>query len=143
MRNDPYDLDRFVMAQAPSYDVALAELLGGRKLSHWMWFVFPQLRGLGRSSMARTYGIQSIDEARAYLDHPVLGARLRECVEVVLESGETSLDVIFGSPDNMKFQSSMTLYSAAAGEKETLFDQALQRFCDGDRDEKTVSLLRH
>lgn len=141
MRSDPYDLDRFVMAQAPVYDIALAELIGGRKLTHWMWFVFPQLRGLGRSSMASRYGIDSIDEARAYLAHPVLGPRLRECVTAVLDCGETSLRTIFGSPDDMKFCSSMTLFSAAAGDDDGLFNTALDTFCGGRKDEATMKLL--
>ena len=138
---DPYELDRFVLAQAPVYDVALAELIGGRKLTHWMWFVFPQLQGLGRSSMAQQYGISSLDEARAYLAHPVLGPRLRECVTVVLDSGETSLHTIFGSPDDMKFCSSMTLFAAAAEGHDAPFDTALQRFCDSAKDERTVAML--
>lgn len=141
MRDDPFDLDRFVMAQAPLYDIALAELIGGRKVTHWMWFIFPQLRGLGRSSTAHRYGIESLDEARAYLAHPVLGSRLRECVTAVLDSGETSLGVIFGSPDDMKFVSSMTLFSLAAGERDALFTTALAKFSDGDKDRQTLSLL--
>lgn len=141
MRDDPYDLDRFVMAQAPLYDIALAELIGGRKLTHWMWFIFPQLRGLGRSSMAHRYGLGSMEEARAYLAHPVLGPRLRECVTAVLDSGETDLGIVFGSPDDMKFISSMTLFSLAAEESDTLFSQALSKFSGGDRDERTLTLL--
>jgi uncharacterized protein (DUF1810 family) len=141
MRDDPFDLDRFVMAQAPLYDIALTELIGGRKLTHWMWFVFPQLRGLGRSSMAHRYGIGSMEEARAYLAHPVLGPRLRECVTAILDSGETDLGIIFGSPDNMKFISSMTLFSLAAGEGDTMFTEALAKFSGGDRDERTLTLL--
>lgn len=141
MRSDPFDLDRFVLAQAPVYDIALAELLGGRKLTHWMWFVFPQLRGLGHSSMAQRYGIDSLDEARAYLAHPVLGPRLRESVSAVLDSGETSLRTIFGSPDDMKFRSSMTLFSIAANGAEPRFDAALEKFCGGVRDERTLAAL--
>jgi uncharacterized protein (DUF1810 family) len=141
MRDDPFDLDRFVMAQAPLYDIALAELIGGRKLTHWMWFIFPQLRGLGRSSMAHRYGIGSMEEARAYLAHPVLGPRLRECVTSVLDSGETDLGVVFGSPDDMKFISSMTLFSLAAGDDVELFIEALAKFSGGDRDERTLTLL--
>lgn len=141
MRDDPFDLDRFVMAQAPVYDIALAELIGGRKLTHWMWFVFPQLRGLGRSSMAHRYGIASLDEARAYLAHPVLGPRLRECVTAVLDSGETDPGVIFGSPDDLKFISSMTLFSFAAGEDTSLFAAALAKFGGGSRDARTMALL--
>ena len=141
MRDDTFDLDRFVMAQAPLYDIALAELIGGRKLTHWMWFIFPQLRGLGRSSVAHRYGIGSMEEARAYLAHPVLGPRLRECVTVVLDCGETEPGVIFGSPDDMKFISSMTLFSLAAGDGDTLFAAALAKFSHGDRDERTLTLL--
>jgi uncharacterized protein (DUF1810 family) len=141
MREDPFDLDRFVMAQAPLYDIALTELIGGRKLTHWMWFVFPQLRGLGRSSMAHRYGIGTLEEARAYLAHPVLGPRLRECVTAVLDSGETDLGTVFGAPDDMKFLSSMTLFSLAAGERDRLFTEALARFSGGDRDQRTLSLL--
>lgn len=141
MRDDPFDLDRFVMAQAPLYDIALAELIGGRKLTHWMWFIFPQLRGLGRSSMAQRYGIGSLEEARAYLTHPVLGPRLRECVTAVLDCGGTSLSVIFGSPDDRKFISSMTLFSLASGEENTLFSTALATFSGGDRDQRTLTLL--
>jgi uncharacterized protein (DUF1810 family) len=141
MRDDPFDLDRFVMAQAPLFDLALAELIGGRKLTHWMWFIFPQLRGLGRSSMAHRYGIGSLDEARAYLAHPVLGQRLRECVTAVLDCGEMDLGVIFGSPDDMKFISSMTLFSLASDADQSLFADALTTFSHGDRDERTLTLL--
>lgn len=141
MRDDTFDLDRFVLAQAPLYDIALAELIGGRKLTHWMWFIFPQLRGLGRSSMAHHYGVGSLEEARAYLAHPVLGPRLRECVTAVLDSGETDLGVIFGSPDDMKFISSMTLFRLASDTADSLFSTALAKFNGGDRDERTLSLL--
>lgn len=141
MRDDPFDLDRFVMAQAPLYDIALAELIGGRKLTHWMWFIFPQLRGLGRSSAAHRYGITSLHEARAYLGHPVLGMRLRECVAAVLDCGETELGVIFGSPDDMKFISSMTLFSLAAGEPDAPFGEALAKFSGGEKDARTLTLL--
>lgn len=138
---DPYDLDRFVIAQAPVYDMALAELIGGRKLTHWMWFIFPQLRGLGRSATAQQFGIDTLEEARAYLAHPVLGSRLRECVNAVLDCGETSLHAIFGSPDDMKFRSSMTLYAIAARGDGEIFETALSRFCDGRKDEQTLALL--
>ena len=141
MRSDPFDLDRFVMAQAPMYDIALAELIGGRKVTHWIWFIFPQLRGLGRSSMAHRYGIDSLDEAQAYLAHPVLGSRLRECVTALLDSGETDLGTVFGSPDDMKFCSSMTLFSSATGDAEKTFDAALDKFAGGRRDERTLQLL--
>ena len=141
MHSDPFDLDRFVMAQAPVYDLALAELIGGKKLSHWMWFVFPQLRGLGRSPTAQQFGIDTLEEARAYLAHPVLGVRLREAVNAVLDCGETSLHGIFGSPDDMKFCSSMTLFALAAKGDGEIFDMALSKFCGGRKDEQTLALL--
>jgi len=115
---DPFHLERFVAAQAPVFAAALAELRGGRKRSHWMWFVFPQLRGLGRSSMAEFYGIVSLAEARAYVAHPVLGPRLTLCAEAVLAIEGRSLREIFGSPDDVKFCSSMTLFSRAGRGRE-------------------------
>lgn len=141
MRSDPFDLDRFVMAQATMYDIAFAELIGGRKVTHWMWFIFPQLRGLGRSSMAHRFGIDSLDEARAYLAHPVLGPRLRECVVAVLDSGETDLGAVFGSPDDMKFLSCMTLFSVVDGAADKEFGSALEKFTGGRKDERTLELL--
>lgn len=141
MREDPFDLDRFVMAQAPQYDIALAELMGGRKVTHWMWFIFPQLRGLGRSAMARRFGIDTVDEARAYIAHPVLGPRLRECVSAVLDCDEPDLQTVFGSPDDMKFISSMTLFSIATTADDTLFSSALTKFAGGVQDARTLELL--
>jgi uncharacterized protein (DUF1810 family) len=138
---DPFDLARFVTAQAPVFDTALAELKSGRKRSHWMWFVFPQLRGLGQSAMARFYGIGSIEEARAYLADPVLGSRLKLCTEAVLATTGRSLREIFGSPDDMKFASSMTLFSRASAGEGSLFRQALDRYCDGRLDPRTEDLL--
>jgi uncharacterized protein (DUF1810 family) len=135
-----FDLDRFVAAQARVYAQALAELEDGRKRSHWMWFVFPQLAALGRSETARFYGISSAAEARAYLGHPVLGGRLRECTEAVLRHRGTSANTIFGSVDAMKFRSSMTLFEAVAETPEP-FASALEIFYDGDRDETTLELL--
>lgn len=113
---DPFDLERFVTAQASVFPTVLAELKAGHKRNHWMWFVFPQLRGLGHSSMASFYGIASLNEARAYLAHPLLGPRLELCTRTVLEIPNDSLHQIFGSPDDMKFQSSMTLFASAAGD---------------------------
>jgi uncharacterized protein (DUF1810 family) len=138
---DAFHLERFVTAQAPIYIAALAELQAGRKRSHWMWFVFPQLQGLGHSAMAYRYGIGSLDEARAYLAHPLLGPRLVECTLAVLAIKGQSLHSIFGSPDDMKFRSSMTLFSLAANEGETVFQQALDRYCDGRADERMLTLL--
>ncbi len=139
--DDPFDLQRFVTAQAPIFEVALGELKAGRKRSHWMWFVFPQLRGLGRSSMAQFYGVGSLDEARAYLAHPLLGERLILCAETVLTIKERSLDAIFGAPDDMKFQSSMTLFARAAADDKSAFRRALDRYCEGRMDERTLALL--
>ena len=139
---DPFDLNRFVIAQAPVFAAALDELKAGRKRSHWMWFIFPQLRGLGHSSMAEFYGISSLDEGRAYLAHPLLGPRLILCTETVLALQGRSLHAIFGSPDDMKFRSSMTLFSLATGKDESAFQQAIDRCCDGRLDERTVALCQ-
>jgi uncharacterized protein (DUF1810 family) len=136
----PYDLDRFVNAQEGIYAGALDELRRGRKVGHWIWFIFPQLAGLGYSAMSRQYGISSLDEARAYLAHPVLGVRLRECVEAVLATtGRTALE-IFGSTDAMKLRSSMTLFHRAAPD-EPVFAQVLGRYYDGIADEATDARL--
>ena len=137
---DPFDLNRFVTAQAPVFTTALDELKAGRKRSHWMWFVFPQLRGLGHSAMAEFYGVGSLDEARAYLAHPLLGPRLILCTETVLALQGRSVHAIFGSPDDLKFCSPMTLFSLASGEGESAFRRALDRYCDGRMDERTVAL---
>jgi uncharacterized protein (DUF1810 family) len=140
--HDPFGLERFVIAQAPVFPAVLTELNGGRKCTHWMWFIFPQLRGLGHSSMAKFYGISSLDEARAYLDHPVLGPRLDLCTRVVLDVENSSLHRIFGSPDDTKFGSSMTLFALAAADEGSPFRQALDRRCDGRMDERTRELLK-
>jgi len=139
--DDRFDLQRFVTAQEPVFETVLAELRAGRKRTHWMWFVFPQLAGLGRSSTARFYGIGSIDEARAYLAHPVLGPRLDLCTRIVLASDNSSLHAIFGSPDDLKFRSCMTLFSLAADDPDNPFRQALDRWCDGRPDEQMVALI--
>ena len=125
------NLDRFVEAQAPVYDKALAELKAGRKQSHWMWFVFPQIAGLGHSPMAQHYAIQNLAEARAYLAHPLLGARLRECTRAVITVTGKTAHEIFGSPDDLKFRSSMTLFAHAAPD-ENLFRAALEKYFDGE-----------
>jgi uncharacterized protein (DUF1810 family) len=138
---DLFDLQRFVAAQAPVYVTALAELRGGRKRSHWMWFIFPQMRGLGLSAMAQTYGVASIEEARAYLAHPLLGARLRECVEATLSHSDRPLLELFGAPDDMKFRSSMTLFAGAADADDALFAQAIERCCNGAVDAATLALI--
>lgn len=137
----PFDLERFVEAQEGVYETALRELRAGRKTSHWIWFVFPQLVGLGRSEMSRFYGIESIDEARAYLEHPVLGPRLRECVSTVLATSGAAADEIFGSLDAMKVRSSMTLFHRAAPD-DPLFVDILDRFYAGVADEATEAMLQ-
>jgi len=137
---DTYDLDRFVAAQAGVYPRALAELEAGEKRSHWMWFIFPQIAGLGSSPMAQRYAIGSLDEARAYLGHPVLGARLRTCTTAVNRVSGRSARAIFGSPDDVKFRSSMTLFSVAAPD-EPLFAEALATYFGAEPDPLTVATL--
>jgi uncharacterized protein (DUF1810 family) len=140
MSDDSFNLERFVTAQAPVFGAVLDELRAGRKKSHWMWFVFPQHRGLGHSPTAQFYGISSLEEARAYHAHPVLGLRLILCTRTVIESTGHSLHDIFGSPDDLKFGSCMTLFEAAVPH-EALFGQALDRWCAGVRDPRTLRLL--
>lgn len=139
--DDPFNLQRFVNAQEPVFTTALEELLDGRKRSHWMWFIFPQLRGLGRSAAAEFYGIASIDEARAYLAHPVLGPRLEKTTCAVLAVQGRTLHAIFGSPDDLKFHSSMTLFALTAEGAATPYREALARYCSGRMDEATLALL--
>ncbi len=136
-----HDLERFVAAQDPVYARVCAELRAGDKRSHWMWFIFPQLHGLGSSPMARRYAITSLAEARDYLAHPVLGARLRECTSLVNAVPERTLREIFGHPDDLKFRSSMTLFATASVDAEP-FAAALRKYCDGRRDARTLELLR-
>jgi uncharacterized protein (DUF1810 family) len=138
---DLFNLDRFVSAQAPVFETALAELKAGRKRTHWMWFIFPQLRGLGHSPTAQFYGIGSLDEARGYLGHALLGPRLVLCTRTVLDSNGRSLHDIFGSPDDLKFRSSMTLFEAVASRADDVFALALDRFCSGHRDGRTLRLI--
>lgn len=135
-----FDLDRFVDAQAPVHVEALAELLAGEKRSHWMWFVFPQLAGLGHSPTARFYAIASAAEARAYLAHPLLGARLRECVAAILGHRARSAEAMFDIVDAMKLKSSLTLFEAVAADP-ALFAVALDTFFGGARDAATLRLL--
>lgn len=137
---DPFDLNRFVSAQDGVYDRVLAELRGGRKRSHWIWYVFPQIDGLGHSSTTKHYSIKSLEEARRYLDHPVLGKRLRECSEAVLEIQGRSVSEIFGYPDDLKLQSSMTLFEKAAG-PDSVFERVLEQYFGGERDRNTLRLL--
>ncbi len=137
---DPFQLSRFLVAQQVVYSAALAELKAGEKRTHWMWFIFPQLAGLGSSDMSRRYAIQSIDEAKAYLRHPLLGERLWECVDALLSLRGRSAAQIFGFPDDAKLCSSMTLFALAAGSGSE-FDQVLERYFGGKRDERTLALL--
>ena len=135
-------LERFVEAQAPVIEQALAELRAGRKQSHWMWFVFPQIASLGQSAMSRTYALQSLQEARSYLAHPVLGQRYRECCQAVMNVRGKSAWDIFGTPDDLKFRSSLTLFAEAAPQ-EVLFSNLLEKYFDGEPDEATLELLAH
>jgi uncharacterized protein (DUF1810 family) len=137
---DRYDLDRFITAQSGIHEQALTELTSGRKQTHWMWFVFPQLAGLGHSAMSERYAIGSADEAAAYLAHPVLGPRLLECVGAMLGVRSRSAHDILGYPDDLKFRSSMTLF-AAVSDDGSPFQQAIDRFFEGEPDRKTLELL--
>lgn len=138
--NDPFDLARFVEAQQRDYQQALDELRAGAKRSHWIWYVFPQLRGLGRSEMAEHYGISGLDEARTYLAHPLLGRRLEDCARALLSHRGRSARQIMGSPDDLKLRSSMTLFHAAAP-TQPLFAEVLQAFYDGEQDAATLQRL--
>jgi uncharacterized protein (DUF1810 family) len=137
---DPYDLQRFVAAQRDSYDDAVAELRGGRKTSHWMWFVFPQIAGLGHSPTARRFAISSMPEARAYLAHPLLGPRLRECALILAGLHGPTADQIFGGIDAMKLRSSVTLF-LHADPGEPLFRQVLDQYFDGAADPATAERI--
>lgn len=138
MSADAFRLERFVEAQSSVYATVLEELRGGEKRSHWMWFIFPQIRGLGRSPMAERFAIGSLEEARAYLAHGVLGARLRECTGLVNAVEGRTASEIFGYPDDLKFHSSMTLFARAA-EGEAVFREALAKYFGGEMDEGTVA----
>ncbi|WP_420383671.1 DUF1810 domain-containing protein [Novosphingobium sp.] len=140
LKNADWNLERFVDAQAGTYRTALAEIGQGAKRSHWMWFIFPQIAGLGSSAMARRYAIASLDEARAYLAHPVLGPRLRECVAALQGLGQTSAERVFGGIDAIKLRSSLTLFGMAGGGP--AFDDGLGRWFGGQSDEATLRLLR-
>ncbi len=138
--SDAYNLHRFLTAQEPVYDTVLAELRSGRKSSHWIWFIFPQIVGLGHSAMAQQFAITSLDEAKAYLQHPVLGQRLRECTQLVLNVDGHIDDEIFGYPDNLKFRSCMTLFMTAAIDN-IIFKNALRKYFDGKPDQMTLDIL--
>lgn len=137
---DSYDLNRFVDAQNGVYEQALAELRAGRKRSHWMWFIFPQFTGLGFSPTSQHYAIKSLDEARAYLEHRLLGARLRECADALLALKTHSASDVFGYPDDLKLKSSATLF-AAVSPRESVFEKVLEKFFEGELDARTRALL--
>jgi uncharacterized protein (DUF1810 family) len=137
---DPYHLQRFVEAQASCYAQVRSELAAGQKRTHWMWFVFPQIRGLGSSPMASRFAISGFDEAKAYLAHPVLGGRLRDCTALVNATEGRSIGEVFGYPDDLKFHSSITLFAQASGEE--VFAIALSKYFKGAPDQATINLLR-
>ncbi len=139
-RDDRFELNRFIKAQDTIYDVALWELKNGRKRSHWMWFIFPQIDGLAQSSTSKFYALKSMEEARAYLNHPVLGKRLKECAEAVLAVEGHSVSEIFGYPDDLKLKSSLTLFASVA-DGESVFTSLLNKCFNGERDLRTLELL--
>lgn len=139
-RNDRFDLQRFLSAQDNVYEQVLAELRNGAKRTHWMWFIFPQIDGLGFSPTTRHFAIKSIEEARSYLSHPVLGARLQECAEAVLAVQGRSVSDIFGDPDDMKLHSSVTLFAQIAG-PDSVFARILDKYFQGGQDVKTITIL--
>lgn len=138
--NDPFNLQRFIDAQDPVFEDVLDELRHGQKVSHWMWYVFPQIKGLGRSWTAQHYAINSLEEARAYLEHPLLGKRLRTCTQLVMNIDGRTVRQIFGYPDNLKFCSSMTLFNHV-DETDQIFKKALMRYCEGVPDTRTLDAL--
>lgn len=138
--SDPYDLERFVDAQGPVYEQVCAELRNGQKEGHWIWFIFPQLRGLGHSQMATAFGISSRQEAEAYLKHPVLGPRLRDCTLLVNLVEGRSISQILGYPDDVKFKSSMTLFTSVTPDNR-IFKDALQKYFNGELDRLTLDRL--
>jgi len=138
---DLFDLSRFVHAQERIYASVLAELRSGQKRSHWMWFVFPQIHGLGHSQTAQHYAIKSIEEALQYLSHPILGTRLLECTEAVLAVEGRSASAIFGYPDDMKLKSSMSLFASIAENPHSVFIRVLEKYFNGEPDERTLALL--
>jgi uncharacterized protein (DUF1810 family) len=138
--NDPFNLHRFISAQERIYGDVLAELRSGRKRTHWMWYIFPQIDGLGQSTISKHYAIKSIEEARQYLNHPVLGRRLIECAEAVLDIKGRSASEIFGSPDDLKLKSSMTLFACVTN-PESVFARVLDTYFHGQRDIRTLNLV--
>ena len=140
MTPDPFDLERFLLAQEPDYARALSEIQAGRKRTHWMWYIFPQLQGLGGSWMSQRYAINGIEEAKAYLDYPILGARLRECAEAMLAVEGRSATEILGNPDDLKLRSCATLFGSVSGPG-SVFERILKKYYGGTGDDKTLRLL--
>lgn len=138
--DDPFDLNRFLQAQKTIFDRVLSELRNGQKLTHWMWFIFPQIDGLGHSPTTKFYAIKSIEEAQKYLDHPVLGVRLLECVNIILALEGRAISDIFDDPDDLKLKSCMTLFAWVAG-PQSVFERVLVMYFHGKRDSRTLSLL--
>jgi uncharacterized protein (DUF1810 family) len=140
-KNDPFNLSRFLEVQAADYEQALSEIKAGRKRSHWMWYIFPQIDGLAFSSMSRQYSIKSIEEAQAYVNHPILGTRLLDCAKAVVDIEGRSIEEILGSPDDLKLRSCATLFAfvSASG---SVFDQILEKYYGGVRDDRTLQLLK-
>ncbi|MFA0812409.1 DUF1810 domain-containing protein [Microbulbifer epialgicus] len=138
---EKFNLARFVEAQRNSYETALAELQRGKKRSHWMWYIFPQIVGLGHSAMAQQYGVKTLGEAKAYLDHPQLGKRLKECCDTLLEIQDRTAHQVFGSPDDMKLKSCMTLFALASGSG-NIFEKVLQKYYQGQKDPRTLEILQ-
>ena len=139
---DPHNLQRFLEAQAPVYETVVSELRAGRKRSHWIWFIFPQIAGLGHSPTAQYFAIHTLGEARAYIEHPILGPRLRDCTELVNRIADAAIHDIFASPDDMKFRSSMTLFAQATATN-PIFVQAIETHFDGKFDDLTLNLLHN
>ena len=140
MSDSADNLNRFIKAQDESYDEIIRELKNGEKVTHWMWYVFPQIAGLGQSATAKFYAIQDPSEAQAYLDHPILGKRLLECTKIVMSLRGKSANTIFGDIDAMKFRSSMTLFMSVLG-SDSVFQEAIEKYFEGEPDPKTLDIL--
>jgi uncharacterized protein (DUF1810 family) len=138
---DQYNLNRFIEAQMTTYEGAMLELTRGRKESHWVWYIFPQIEGLGRSDTAKLYSIKSLEEGRAYLEHPVLGPRLIEACEILLNLKDASIDEVMGFPDDLKLLSSMTLFEFISGSN-SIFTKMIELYFDDERDENSIKLIR-
>jgi len=136
------DINRFIKAQENSYEEALSEIKSGRKRSHWMWYIFPQYKGLGFSETSKYYSIKDLDEAKRYLNHPILGERLKLITKELLVLNENNANKVFGSPDDLKLKSSMTLFAAIDSSEENIFNAVLDKFFNGQTDKKTLSLIK-